>query len=561
MNIKHACTLALVLLAGLTCSAAGQTTTQPRVATSNDSSTAKAGSSEARVGTPTTILKVTVSAEGWSGDFVSYRSGENFVVIVPQAKTSAITWNLVGQGLTGLQVEQRGDDVVVLLRTTSDTKPIVRQDGSRYEILFAGTNPKALERVTNGPERTPSTRNESAGRMTSSGSDPIPPPNQPAAASLPAASVASSSAAPPVQDFQSFVRSFVQRNTTADALNLDLLVPESAAFAVLGFTPQTVLRPATPQQFATSLINGLDQNGNFQNGLALETAPYMLFNGENVTIRDYMDQYVTRVLSRTQFSFAVTKGSSNDDLSTRVAAGINFVLWDRGDPRVYRPGEEGDVLDCFVKNLDSTIPIPPSIDPDDVEAVRNFVAPELARLKPVADKCRSEGQKARWNRSAWTFAYAPSWISKNGPNSDFKWNGGAFWTSLAYGFEEMPSLRKIGQLIAHVRYRSREEVPDDTNPGQFLTQNTWFLGARFRAGSPKFALNIEDAYLRSKGLGGRVDTSNRFTIGSELRLNNNLYFVISAGTNSGRTNGENNGFVMSSFKYGFNKKPQLTPQP
>ena len=558
MNTKHAWTLSLVLLAGLSCSAAAQSTTQQRTTTPNDSSAAKAGPSDARVGTPTSALKVTVSAEGWSGEFVSYRSGENFVVIVPQAKASAITWNLVGQGLSALQVEQRGDDVVVLLRTTSDTKPIVRQDGNRYEILFAGTNTKAAERITSAAERAPSTGNDPAGRMTSNGSDPIPPPIQPAAA--PSAAT-STSAAPAVQDFQGLVRSFLQRNTTADALNLDLLVPESAAFAVLGFTPQTVLRPATPQQFATSLINGLDQNGNFQNGLALETAPYMLFNGENVTIRDYMEQYLTRVLSRTQFSFAVTKGSSNDDLSTRLAAGINFVLWDRGDPRVYRPGQEGDVLDCFVKNLDSSIPIPPTIDPDDVDAVRNFVAPELARLKPIADKCRSDGQKARWNRSAWTVAYAPSWIMKDGPNSDIKWNGGAFWTSVAYGFEEVPSLRKIGQLIVHLRNRSREEVPDDANPGQFLIENTWFLGARFRAGSPKLALNIEDAYLRSKGLTGRVDTSNRFTIGGELRLNDNLYFVISAGRNSGRVTGENNGFVMSSFKYGFNRKPQLTPQP
>ena len=560
MNIRHACTLALVLLTTLTRSADGQTTTQPRAATTNEASATKASPSDARVSTPTSALKVTVSAEGWNGDFVSYRSGDNFIVIVPQAKTSAITWNLVGQGLSSLQVEQRGDDVVVVLRTTSDTKPIVRQDGSRYEILFAGTNAKAAGSVSVTPERSPSLGTESAARTTSNRTGPVAPPNQPVAASSSAAPSASS-AGPPVQDFQSFVKSFLQRNTTADALNLDLLVPESAAFAVLGFTPQTVLRPATPQQFATSLINGLDQNGNFQNGLALETAPYMLFNGENVTIRDYMDQYLTRVLARTQFSFAATKGSSNDDLSTRLAAGINFVLWDRGDPRVYRPGQEGDVLDCFVKNLDSSIPIPPSIDPDDVDAVRNFVAPELARLKPLADKCRSEGQKHRWNRSAWNIAYAPSWISKNGPNDDFKWNGGAFWSSLAYGFEEVPSLRKIGQLIAHVRYRSKEEVPDDANPGQFLTQNTWFLGARFRAGSPKFALNIEDAYLRSKGVGGRVDTSNRFTIGSELRLANTLYFVISAGTNSGHINGENNGFVMTSFKYGFNRKPQLTPQP
>src|SRR5688572_25760961 len=101
-----------------------------------------------------------------------------------------------------------------------------------------------------------------------------------------------------------------------------------------------------------------------------------------------MDKYVTRLLSRTQFSFAVTKGATTDDLTTRLAAGINFTLWDRGDPRIYRPGEEGDVLSCFVRVLDFDKPIPPTIDPNDRQAIDNFVGNELQRLKQLADECR-----------------------------------------------------------------------------------------------------------------------------------------------------------------------------
>jgi hypothetical protein len=241
--------------------------------------------------------------------------------------------------------------------------------------------------------------------------------------------------------------------------------------------------------------------------------------------------------------------------------GINLTLWDRGDPRIYRPGKEGDVLDCFVKNLDTTVIIPPSVDPNDAQQVQSFVSSELTRLKPIADKCRADGQKANWNRSAWTIAYAPSWLSKTGNSSDLKWNGGAFWTSLAYGFEEVPSLKKIGQLILHARYRTREQVADENNPGKFLTQNTLFFGTRFRAGSPKFGFNLEDALLRTKTLGGKTDMSNRFSVGAELRLTDNIYFVVSTGGNAGRSDGKSKGFVMTSFKYGFNKTSQLNPQP
>ena len=541
----HVCVL--VLFAGLLCPTLAQNTRQP--SSSNDK--AKADVAEARsVGSLTTpALNVTVTAEAWSGDFVSYKSGDNFIVIVPQAKTDAIKWNLSGQGLSGVQVEQRGEDVVVTLRVNSANKPSVRQDGNRFEISFGAITtaaPKSnVVSVVNESPRTASVPDAGNGSVSA----------QPPAVAPPVAG----SAAP--QNLAAIVGPLLQNNTPADALNLDLSVPESPAFAVLGFTPQTVLRPATPQQFASSLLNGLDQNGNFQNGIAIETAPYMLFNGENVTIRDYMTQRVTRLLARTQFSFALTKGASSDDLSRRVAAGLNIALWDRGDPRIYRPGEEGDVLDCFVRVLDFDRPIPPSIDPDNKEEVMNFVAPELNRLKILADECRAEGAKAQWNRSAWTIAYAPSWISKSGQGSDFKWNGGAFWTSLAYGFEEFPSLRKTSQVILHARYRSREQVADEENPGQFLTQNTFFFGGRFRAGSPKFALNFEDAFLRTKTLGGGIDTSNRFSIGTELRLTDNLYFVISAGGNAARSDGQSKGFVLTSFKYGFNKQPQVNTRP
>src|SRR5437016_3773936 len=90
-----------------------------------DVSNLKAQPSEAGVAVSNASegLRVSVTADSWVGSFVTYRSGENFVVVVPQAKTSAIRWNLNGQGLSGVQVDQRGDDVVVLLRVSSGNQP------------------------------------------------------------------------------------------------------------------------------------------------------------------------------------------------------------------------------------------------------------------------------------------------------------------------------------------------------------------------------------------------------------------------------------------------------
>jgi hypothetical protein len=490
--------------------------------------------------------RVVISADTGLDDYATYKSGDKFVVVIPNAKASNVGGGLSGRGLVNAEVEPFGDGVSVTFHLQAGSSVQVNQKFNRLEIMVAAKAQEVVPAnyvVGEGESREPS---RLAGTLVT------------AAAARPVAEIAGEP--PPAVrqfDFASLLDKFKQ-NTEADALNLDLSPPESPAFTVLGLTPQSVVRPATPREFGSSLINSLDENGNFQTGLAIDTVPFMLFNGANVTIRDYQEQALTRLLARTAFSFAVTKGASDDDPATRLAAGLSMTLWDRGDPRIHRPGAEGDVLDCFVNKLQfNSPPIPPTATPDEVASI---IAGEQTRLKPLADKCRDDGRKARWNRSSLVVAYAPSWISKNGQSSDFKWNGGAFWSSLAYGFEEYPSLSKVAQLIVHARYRSKEQTPDPDNEGQFFTRDSFFLGGRLRAGGPAFAFNFEDAFVRNKRVGGSIDSSNRFSVGAETRLGDNLYFVITAGSNVGRDDG-NKGFLMSSFRFGFNRKSQFTSKP
>src|ERR1043165_2392672 len=58
-------------------------------------------------------------------------------------------------------------------------------------------------------------------------------------------------------------------------------VPNSPAFAVLNGTPEQVIRPSTPRQFGAAVLNGVDPNGNFQTGLAVDANPFMIFGGQN----------------------------------------------------------------------------------------------------------------------------------------------------------------------------------------------------------------------------------------------------------------------------------------
>ena len=502
---------------------------------------------------------VSITTDATISDAVSYISGERYVVVIPQAVVAGINSDVAGRHFTNFQIDQRGEDVSIsfLMKTGSVGRLEPKPNG--LLVLFAGSDRLS----SNGIRHEPASFSIAPAVETQPEPAPPTPANVPAVnTSLPNPTAARANVPQQPGGLAALLNNLfpgASNSVTADTTNVDLTVPESPAFTVLGVTPSTVVRPGSPKAFTTSLLNGLDQNGKFQTGLAFDFTPYMMFNGENITIRDYNDHYMTRLLSRTQFSFATTKGASSDDNATRLAVGLNLTLWDRGDPRVYHPERgDDDVLQCFANSLQLPPIIAPNTPPDEIARIN---AANKAANDQLADTCRDRARKANWNRSSWVIAYAPSWISKTGDTTGYSWNGGAAWTSIAYGFEGISALERIGQLIFHARHRSRERAPDPDNAGKFLTQNSTFFGVRFRAGSPKFRLNIEDTFIRTHVIGGRTDNLHRFSIGAEARITDNLYFVISSGGHVGADNDQRKGFVISSFKYGFNRKSQFNPQP
>ena len=157
------------------------------------------------------------------------------------------------------------------------------------------------------------------------------------------------------------------QDTAVGKVAVDLAVPESPAFTVLGLNPQTVTRPSSPLQFATSLLNGVDKNGNFQSGVAIDTQPYMLWRGRSVTWTRYGDHWPTRFVSRAQFSLATAKGASDEDKSVRIAMGGRFTVFDLGDP--FRDQTVADCLTAAHKTALGQGPVPgPKATSQEIEA-------------------------------------------------------------------------------------------------------------------------------------------------------------------------------------------------
>src|SRR5262245_22614829 len=140
-------------------------------------------------------------------------------------------------------------------------------------------------------------------------------------------------------------------------LAVDWAVPESPAFTVLGVTPDTVTRPSSVQQLASSILNGIDKNGNFQSGVALDVQPYLLGYGYKVDFNTYKTNYLVRFLSRLQTSIGTTKGASDADKSTRIALGARISVFDLGDP--YRDDKTAACLASAGERALKTAGFPP----------------------------------------------------------------------------------------------------------------------------------------------------------------------------------------------------------
>jgi hypothetical protein len=333
---------------------------------------------------------------------------------------------------------------------------------------------------------------------------------------------------------------------TINSAAADLAPPESPAFAVLGLTPQTVTRPNTPAELASSLLNGFDHNGNFQTGIAIDTGPYMLFKGNSLTLYDYHQSPLKRFLARSQVSFATTKGTSDPDKAMRLALGTRFTIFDRGDPR-----NDPQLIDCFDKNLKFDGPIPPNASADDLQAA----------LEVKAQKCRSQASLRNWNASSWIVAAAPAWISPDGNTGSFHLNGGGVWTSIAYGFEGVPSLRQRAQLIAEAVIRNNESVPDPKNSGAFLNQNSRSIGGRFRFGSPAFNGNIEGAYVTTKQPAQLSDNSYKISAGIEHRLTSKLWLNLTFARDSSTPTTNSHFSFLSGLTWNFSQQAKYSPIP
>lgn len=342
-----------------------------------------------------------------------------------------------------------------------------------------------------------------------------------------------------------------------DRTKLDYSVPEAPAFAALGVSSEQVVRPATPRDFAFSLLNGLDAQGNFQTGVALDTAPYLLLNGANVSLNSYRSSRWQRFASRAQLSFGTAKGISSDDESTRVGLGFRFTFLDLGDPRMSTELDQkfSEMINKLHQNKASAPPAKLNLDkPEETfKALQEASDKETAWLKnewrPIQDEFRAKS----WNRTRWDGAFAPTWI--NTGDGSYRWDGASVWSSFAYGFEGIPGvLKDNASCVFHVRYKNGEHVAVVDGGSEFFKQDSLLLGARLQFGGKDLTGAAELAYVHTWPDGRSEDGFCRFAVGLEKRISDNVWLVFSLGKNSSSENSKDDVFAAASVRFGFSTK-------
>jgi hypothetical protein len=492
--------------------------------------------------------RITITSNQPLTDYGAYRNGDNFMVLIPGAELALTEINATGAGFTDAKVEGKGTNLAFSFRLETGVSVSVSQIENKLALTV--TPPTADARVMQDGDGGSSSRPASPAPQPAT-STPALTSNTTNNESTASPTATSTALATPLQTTQA-------TGSTADNANqreVDLSVPESPAFTVLGVNPETVTRPTTPRAFATSLLNGVDDKGNFQSGLALDFVPYLTFFGSQTSLSSYRSNRMERFLARTQLSFATTKGATDADKSSRLALGLRFTLWDQGDPRL-----DQKLDTCYADALNDPRLTGRELRtfPGETDAQKEIrLAKRKTVLAEVVKPCNDSARKRNWNASGWIVGLAPSWISKTGQTKDFIWNGGGFWTSVAYGFNSVDALKDNSQLIFHARYRTNESVPDPNDKGKFFTQDSLFLGSRLRiapGSEAKSILSFEGVFLRSRRNKGTFDNSSRYSLGFEQRVSDNIWFALSLGGQSGQPDGNNQPFVLSSFKWGFSPK-------
>ena len=347
---------------------------------------------------------------------------------------------------------------------------------------------------------------------------------------------------------------------------VDMSVPTSPAFAVLGSTPETILQPKSPRDLAVSLVQALSDDGKLGHGVGFDVTPYLMLRGKTATLAKYQDGGAgLRLWANTQFSFAAIKQDASGRAVTKAAAGASVVLYDAGDPRA----KDSPLASCFSQATQQDIGVGTAHVPDWVrDAMKGqqlgdatpppTMVDAANQLSADFDDCRSQFKKATWNSTRWTAGLGQAFHDGGGPHT----GATGLWTTFSLnldGDDGQPLKARAddarAQALFHYRHTNREEVASDTDPRGYALRRSDLLALGAKYGSDKRNFSAEASWQRGRYDTGAHEAVRKLALGGELMVTKDLWLVLSIGGKGGEKNGSNTPFVLGGLKLGSASEP------
>lgn len=355
------------------------------------------------------------------------------------------------------------------------------------------------------------------------------------------------------------------------ARTLDLSVPDSPAFTLLGISPETIARPTSFRSLSVSVLNSLDPDRD----LALECSLSNLLRGtQQMTLAQYRSDARARLLRNTQFTLAKARSAQPPGApSTRLALGLHTLLTRDGDPlrsarydRAFQDlaKRQQDALDRQEEEIDRL-----QEEIDRLRATETLPGRDRKLAEARAALTRAEEEKRTLTlgfpekvRRAYQalgpeieaapklqIAAAPCFVDSPEAPNQYRWDGYGAWASYSFGGKvDLPAEGGAfngswnSQFIAHVRVRAGERA------GATATRETTLAGLRWRAGGPELKFSLEATSVRTKRSSGGTKNDTLLGLVLEPRLSEAVWASVSVqrDTREAGTSG-----LRASLKYGF----------
>ena len=350
--------------------------------------------------------------------------------------------------------------------------------------------------------------------------------------------------------------------------NLDLSVPQSPAFTILGVTPEKTTDSDSLRDLSLGLLHGLDPRGNLQSGVAIDTRPYLLIAGRSSTLSDYRSSPAIRFLSRTQLSFATASGQSDDDKADRIALGLRVVLWMEQDPALGSapleyvprdktahsneltadgkvPESKGTLDGCYKEYL-TQLPVPESL-PETTAGLDGAAAALADAARSAIAGCLEPFKERYWNAGNAEIGVAGYESDVEGFDED----GFGAWLGISH------SLGHRGQIVLRGAYADNLLVPDSEADGGYRALDETNLGMRVKLGSKRGSVMAEALWTRGETDDG-TDEYTRASIGVEFEAARDIWLQFAVGQAFDTDLFDDDPVYSGQVRFGFSEKSLLS---